>query len=526
LDGVALSATPFFCASGGDAVFLRGFLREFDGRESKIFAEGYLMHLWRILLSTTAVLIACKCEANCGGRPNIVVFLVDDLGATDVGCFGSNFYETPRIDRLAKEGMRFTAAYASCPVCSPTRASMMTGKYPQRTGITDYINGRRTNQPENWKRNTKLLPAPYKDHLELGERTIAEELHDRGYATYFAGKWHLGGRGFLPTDQGFDVNKGGLDWGAPKSYFSPYGNPLLPDGPPGESLTRRLAAETCEFISANHEQSFFAYLSFYSVHVPLQGPEKLIDKYREKAAGLKQDDAAWGKERNSKVRLVQDNAVYAAMIEETDIAIGMVLDKLDEMKLAENTIVLFTSDNGGLSTAEGWSTSNLPFRGGKGWMYEGGTRVPSIVRWPGVTKEGSVCDTPIISMDYFPTFVASAGRPIERDDWFDGVDLAPLFRGENIKPRVLFWDYPHYGNQGGAPASAVREGKWKLIEWREDDSSELFDLEADPGEHKDLGKAEPEVVSRLRDKLEKWRVSVGATTPSPNPRFESKPLNK
>ena len=218
--------------------------------------------------------------------PNIVVFLVDDLGATDLGCFGSTFYETPNVDRLAAGGMRFSAAYSACPVCSPTRASIMTGRYPQRTGITDYINPRGANQPANWNRNTLLLPAKYSDHLMLKERTIAEELHDAGYATFFAGKWHLGGDGFLPTDQGFDINKGGLDWGQPKSYFSPYSNPLLPDGPRGESLPLRLADETCKFIGANRERPFFAYLSFYSVHLPLQATKEGIAKYEAKAASL------------------------------------------------------------------------------------------------------------------------------------------------------------------------------------------------------------------------------------------------
>ena len=355
------------------------------------------------ILWGSLVLLAIACATARGGSPNIVVFLVDDLGARDVGCFGSSFYETPRIDRLAKEGMRFTTAYAACPVCSPTRASMMTGRYPQRSGITDYINTGGANQPDQWKRNTRLLPAPNADHLELSERTIAEELRNVGYATFFAGKWHLGGTGFLPSDQGFDINKGGMEWGSPKSYFSPYGNRLLSDGPKGESLTLRLGEETCRFIGEHHDRPFFAYLSFYSVHIPLQAREELIAKYEAKAKGMKQPGDEWGKERRSKVRLVQNNPVYAAMIEETDTAIGNVLDKLDELGLAKNTIVLFTSDNGGLSTAEGWSTSNMPLRGGKGWMYEGGIRVASIIRWPGVVQDGRESATPIISMDYYPT---------------------------------------------------------------------------------------------------------------------------
>src|SRR3954447_7396546 len=260
--------------------------------------------------------------------PNIVVFLVDDLGATDLGCFGSTFYETPNVDRLAATGMRFTAAYSSCPVCSPTRASMMTGRYPQHADITDYIGA---NQPEVWHRNTKLLPAPYLDHLALEERTIAEVLRDRGYATFFAGKWHLGGRGFLPTDQGFSINKGGYGAGSPHSYFSPYSNPFLTDGPPGEHLPLRLAEETCRFIEASADRPFFAYLSFYSVHIPLQAPEELIKKYEAKAKKVQLKRPLFGHEHKSKARLIQNHPTYAGMIESMDTAVGMVLDKLDSL---------------------------------------------------------------------------------------------------------------------------------------------------------------------------------------------------
>jgi arylsulfatase A-like enzyme len=462
--------------------------------------------------------------------PNIVVFLVDDLGARDLACYGSPFYETPQVDRLAAGGMRFTQAYASCPVCSPTRSSMLTGRYPQRTGITDYINTGGGNQPQNWKRNTKLLPAPYADRLALSEQTIAKVLREAGYATFFAGKWHLGGKGFLPTDQGFDINKGGLDWGMPKTYFSPYQNPMLKDGPPGESLTLRLGDETCKFIDAHlkahPDRPFLAYVPFYSVHVPLEAPEKLVKKYEAKAASLPQSEAEFGTEHASKVRLVQNNATYAAMIEETDNAVGMVLDKLDELSLADNTIVLFTADNGGLSTAEGWATSNAPLRAGKGWMYEGGIRVASIIRWPRVVAASSTCTAPIISCDYFPTFVDAARLPASPKDSqpkIDGVSLLPLLRDEpagGFAQRQLFWDYPHYGNQGGSPASAVREGRWKLIEWREDDSVELFDLEADPSEERNLAEREPERVKRMQAMIKAWRQAVGAKSPTANPAFD------
>ncbi len=480
-----------------------------------------MQNMLRLIFVAAVVFVYSGAQgaASAQRRPNIVVLLVDDLGATDLGCFGSTFYETPNVDRLALGGMRFTAAYAACPVCSPTRASMMTGRYPQRTGITDYINPSGANQPKQWKRNTQLLPAPYADHLSLDERTIAEALHDIGYATFFAGKWHLGGKGFLPSDQGFDINKGGLHWGSPRSYFSPYGNPRLADGPPGESLPLRLADETCKFIRANREHPFFAYLSFYSVHIPLQATAKLIAKYEAKAARLPSAQTEWGRERASKVRLVQNHPTYAAMVETMDSAVGKVLDTLKELKLADNTVVIFTSDNGGLATAEGWPTSNLPLRGGKGWMYEGGIREPTIVRWPGVTDPGSACATPIISNDYFPTLLEAAGSPLDSTDHVDGVSIVPLLRGKQLERRAIYWDYPHYGNQGGAPASAVRDGHWKLIEWREDDKVELFDLEADPGETHNLANSNADVAARLRESLAKWRQEVGAKAPTRNPKY-------
>jgi arylsulfatase A-like enzyme len=453
--------------------------------------------------------------------PNVVVFLVDDLGATDLGCFGSTFYETPHIDRLAESGMRFSAAYSACPVCSPTRASIMTGRYPQRTGITDYINVGRGNQPEKWNRNTRLLPAPYSDRLGLQERTIAEALHDAGYATFFAGKWHLGGPGFLPTDQGFDINKGGHNAGSPRSYFSPYGNPYLKDGPPGEHLPQRLAEETCQFISAQAQRPFLAYLSFHSVHTPLRAPDDLRKKYEAKAAGLQTAGPAWARERNTSVRLVQNHAVYAGMVEAMDSAVGKVLQKLDELELADNTVIIFTADNGGLATAEGSPTSNLPLRAGKGWLYEGGIRVPTIIRAPSVTAAGSKCTTPIISSDYYPTILELVGRPPEPDHHQDGVSIVPLLRGERLARRPLFWDYPHYGNQGGMPGSAIRDGRWKLVQWHDEDVEELYDLEADPGESEDLAEKHPDVAARMRDKLTRWRRNVGAKAATPNPRHIS-----
>lgn len=469
-----------------------------------------------ILIAVLTSLAAPYVQAASAAK-NVILFVADDLGVTDLGCFGSTFYETPHLDKLAADGMRFTSAYAACPVCSPTRASIMTGRYPVRTGITDFISG--NNRPVTWKRNTRLLPAPYKHRLAHDERTIAESLHDAGYATFFAGKWHLGNEGFLPTDQGFDINKGGYAAGGPRSYFSPYKNPYLEDGPPGEHLPIRLAAEACRFIEASSEKPFFVCMPFYSVHIPLDAPPELIAKYEAKSAKLKHDGPATGRERNNEVRLVQDHALYAAVVESMDAAVGQVLDKLDELGLAEDTVVLFTSDNGGLATAEGRPTSNLPYRAGKGWLYEGGLRVPTIVRWPGVTDGGRTCASPIISNDLFPTILEMLARPLEPRYHVDGVSFAALLRGDEMQPRPLFWHYPHYGNQGGMPGGAVRDGKWKLIEWYEDGSLELYDVESDPGETKELSNDNPEVVNRLKTKLAEWREELGAKMPTENPRY-------
>lgn len=451
--------------------------------------------------------------------PNIIVFLVDDLGQRDLGCYGSKFYETPNIDRLAAQGALFTDGYAACPVCSPTRASLLTGKYPQRTGITDYIGAP---QPDGWKRNTRLLPAAYATALGLGEVTIAEALRSHGYATFFAGKWHLGPEPVWPEHQGFDSNLGGTDRGGPyggKKYFSPYGNPRLPDGPDGEHLPDRLATETARFIETNRDRRFFAYLSFYSVHTPLMAREDLRSKYEEKRKRLGLE-AQWGREGERDVRLVQEHAVYAGMVDAMDLAVGKVLAKLDELGLAENTLIVFTSDNGGLSTSEGSPTSNLPLRAGKGWMYEGGIRVPWIVRWPANIQPGTVVRAPITSPDLFPTLLAAVGASMPPERPRDGIDLLPLIEGGAAPERAIFWHYPHYGNQGGAPAAAVRRGDWKLIRWFEGDGIELFNLSSDLSEARNLAEQEPKRVQALRAELDAWLGSVDAKLPTPNPAYD------
>jgi arylsulfatase A-like enzyme len=293
----------------------------------------------------------------------------------------------------------------------------------------------------------------------------------------------------------------------------------LSDGPQGEHLPDRLASETAKFIETQKDKPFFAYFSFYSVHTPLMARGDLRKKYEEKRARLGLTEK-WGREEPRDVRLSQDHAVYAAMVEAMDLAVGKVLAKLDELGLRENTIVIFTSDNGGLSTSEGWPTSNLPLRGGKGWMYEGGIREPLLVRWPAVVKAGSIVKTPVSSPDFFPTLLEATGAKPAPGQTLDGVSLLPVLKGGSLPERALFWHYPHYGNQGGAPSAAVRRGDYKLIEWFEDERVELFDVTRDIGEQTDLAAREPERVARLRDELHAWRKNVGAKLPTPNPSYD------
>jgi arylsulfatase A-like enzyme len=478
---------------------------------------------------TVTILIAAAC--NCGfgrapeparqlsGRPNFVFFLADDMGWRDAGCYGSTFYETPNIDRLAKQGMRFTSAYAACPVCSPTRASIMTGKYPARLGTTDYFGGPQPNSVQgHWTRNKPLLPAPYLDHLPLEEITLAKALQQGGYTTFFAGKWHLGGKGYWPENHGFDINIGGWQAGAPSSYFSPYKNPKLPDGPKGEHLDDRLAAESVKFLEHVGQKPFLLYHAFYSVHIPLQAKRELIAKYEAKRKGVKAKGPLFRLEGDRQARQVQEHAVYAAMIETMDRSLGRILDALDRLGLADDTVVVFMSDNGGLSTAEGAPTSNLPLRAGKGWLYEGGIHEPMIVKWPGVTRPGSTSRTPVISTDFYPTMLEMAGLPAKPEQHLDGVSMVPLLRQTgSAAERAIYWHYPHYGNQGGSPGSAIRVGDWKLIEFFEDHRLELYNLKNDLGEQHDLAAQQGKKAAELHEKLKAWRVAVGARMPSPNP---------
>ena len=449
-------------------------------------------------------------------KPNIIFFLVDDLGWMDTEPYGSKFYETPNIKKLAQEGMLFTQAYAANPVCSPTRASIMSGKYPSNFQATNWFGAP---QPDEELKNNKtkaknpLLSAAYQEYLPLKEITIPEALKNGGYQTFFAGKWHLGEtEDFWPEQQGFDINKGGYASGSPKSYFSPYKNPKLSDGPNGEHLPDRLAAETNQFIEANSQKPFFAMLSFYSVHNPLAGRKDLLEKYQEKrkALGLKDEFSQEGK---FKVRINQSHATYAAVVEGMDLAVGKVLQKLKELKLDDNTIIVFFSDNGGLAINEGTPTSNLPLRAGKGWLYEGGIREPLIIKWPNTIKAGSVNHTPVISNDFYATFLAAAKLPFMPKQHTGGTNILPLLQGETSKERALFWHYPHYSNQGGSPGSAIRKGDWKLIRWYESGKEELFNLKNDIGEQKNLVEQETKIAKSLAKKLDKWLKSEQALFP-------------
>ena len=471
-----------------------------------------------VLLIICAV---CVQATSAASKPNVVFFLADDLGVMDMTNEGSTFHETPHIDRIAKEGVRFTRGYATCQVCSPSRASIMTGKYPARIDITDWINSSGGGQPEKWRRNTSHLPASYLLQLPLEEVTVAEAMKEAGYATFFAGKWHLGGEGFYPEDQGFDINKGGHERGSPPGgFFSPYKNPKLEDGPDGESLPIRLGQETARFIEASKDKPFLAMLHFYSVHGPDQTTVELYKKYQAKAKKLPKVSQRFLNDVRIPVRQVQDNPIYGGMMESMDDAVGIVLDKLDALGLSDNTIVIFTSDNGGVSAGDAYSTSNLPLRGGKGIEYEGGVREPYYIRWPAQVKPGTNA-TPVTGTDFYPTILEACGLPLRPKQHVDGVSLMPLLKGKAIARRPLFWHYPHYSNQGGEPVSMMMDGDWKLIEDLEDGSLRLYNVANDIGEQSDLSKAHPDRTRAMAKTLKAWKVDVSAGSMIKNPKFDS-----
>ncbi len=445
---------------------------------------------------------------------NFIIINVDDLGWMDLSCYGSRYYETPHIDGLAAEGMKFTDAYAACAVCSPTRAAIMTGRYPARLGLTDWIHhldrealvaaGTQKSPEEYLKSPGKALfcpPNPY--WMELDEITLAEALKEGRYRSGHIGKWHLGPDLWFPEKQGFDVNIGGCEIGQPPTYFDPYYQnprrssiPTLRPRKTGEYLTDRESDEAVRFIRDHADQPFFLNMCHYAVHTPLEAKEEIIAKFRRK------------KPSNQK------NPVYAAMIESIDKATGRILAVLDELNLSERTIVIFTSDNGGLQDI---STDNAPLRAGKGHPYEGGIRVPLIIRWPQVVTPGSVCRVPVSSVDFFPTILQAAGILLPPGRAIDGESLLPLLEhsGE-LRRKAIFWHFPHYRGEV-VPYSIVRRGDWKLIKRYEGPTYELFNLKEDLAEKTDLSPKHLEIVRKLLRLLEDWLRDTGARLPKENP---------
>lgn len=454
--------------------------------------------------------------------------LVDDMGQRDLGCYGSTFYETPNIDRLAREGMLFTDAYASCPVCSPTRASILSGRYPATLGLTNWIDWGGRSHPNKGR----LIDVPYVKDLPSGVPNLATSLRDLGYVTWHVGKWHLGGEEAWPDKRGFDVNIGGWTAGSPgQGYFSPWGFPTLSDGPEGEYLTDRLTDEAIQLIRGRDAgRPFFLNMWYYSVHTPIQAKEAVIEKYRRKAKLLGLDRVEAFVEgpffpaehkKNTRImrRILQSDATYAAMVDILDQNVGRLMDALAAEGVADDTIVIFTSDNGGLSTSEGSPTCNAPLAEGKGWMYEGGTREPLMVRWPATVAPGTTSSEVITSPDFLPTLLDAAGG--QAPEGAEGESFLPVLRGtaSSLVREAVFWHYPHYGNQGGTPGSSVRSGRYKLIEFFETGRLELYDLVTDVGENENLADRLPEVRDRLHRLLVEWRERVEARIPEINPDF-------
>ena len=437
-------------------------------------------------------------------RPNIVLILIDDYGWKDTGYNGSRFYETPNIDRLARSGMVFTNGYSASPVCSPTRAAIMTGKYPARLHLTAHLQG-----ASNRFHFTRVIQPNARLELPLEEVTIAELLRRQGYRTACLGKWHLGKTGLLPSDQGFEVSLAGDEAGSTSSFFYPDWKKKIPlEGRQGEYLTDRLTDLAVDFLRSNKDRPFFLYLSHFAVHTPIQGKPEKVRKYDAK----------------SRPGNPQNYGEYAAMVESMDESVGRILDALKEQGLEENTLVIFTADNGGVSSRE-WKdrpvTSNLPLRLGKGHLYEGGIRVPTIVRWPRVTKAGSTCHEPVVSYDYAPTLAEAAGVPGPERPAMDGRSLMPLLRGAAPLGRTEnFWHYPHYSPQLGRPSAAIRRGDDKLILFFEDTHVELYNLKDDIGETRNLADSQPAKATELRRRLEEWLHETRAQLPGANPRHD------
>lgn len=446
------------------------------------------------LIATLALLAIASPLA--AAQPNILFILADDLGWKDLSCYGSPFNETPHIDKLAGQGLRFTQAYTAGAVCSPTRGSIMSGKFPVRTGVTDYIPG----LPSTGR---KLVTKPTNKQLVLEEVTVAEALKEGGYQTFYAGKWHLGNKGFEPQDQGFEVVVSDKQLGNDNK-----------DWQGGQ----RLSESAVKFLDERDvKRPFFMFLGYHEPHTPILEYPAHIAHFKEKAAGQVTAAVHSRQERDGQTRLLQNDPAYASEVAGLDSFVGSVLEKLEKSGLAENTVVIFFSDNGGLSTkGDIGPTSNEPLRAGKGWLYEGGIRVPLIVRVPGKTKAGTTMETPVISTDFYPTLLALAGLPARPQQHRDGLDVSALLSGGVAPAReTLFWHYPHYHGSTWAPGGAMREGDWKLIEFFDEGAVELYNLKADLSERENLATAEPERLKSMQARLAAWRAETGAHMPVP-----------
>lgn len=457
-----------------------------------------------ILLVSVAVAQAFSQNTKTAGKPNIILIVADDMGWKDVGFMGSKYYDTPNLDALAKQSMMFTCAYTAAANCAPSRACMLSGLNTPRHGIYTVGTSSRGD-----KTARKLIPIKNNETLADSFFTMSEALQQAGYYTGIIGKWHLGKD---PRTQGFDYNVAGTHQGAPPSYFSPYHIPALKDGPPGEYLTDRLTNEAVTFLQENSGKPFFLYLPYYAVHTPLQAPADLIKKYQNKAKS------------NG-----QGNAVYGAMVESLDTNIGRVLKKLDELNLTKNTIVLFTSDNGGIRSI----SSQDPLRAGKGSYYEGGLRVPLLVRWPGKVKAGSTTDIPVVNMDFYPTFLDILSLAPQKGLTLDGTSFLPVLKGQKLPQRTFYWHFPIYLQAYNPltddsrdpvfrtrPGASIRDGDWKLIVYYEDNAKELYNLKTDLSERNNLAMQNPEMATKLYNKLLKWQQEVKAPIPTtPNPDF-------
>ena len=474
-----------------------------------------------ILASFLLLLFSFPCKAQTPERKpqtNFIFFLVDDLGWADLGCFGSTFHKTPHIDALCNSGMQFTHGYAACPVCSPTRASILTGRHPVRVEITDWIPGYKK------KKNPKFKHIEDRDNLALEETTIAESLKENGYQTFFAGKWHLGDRGHWPKDQGFDFNIGGNTKGSPPGgYYAPWKNPTLEAKKPKEYVTERLTEESIKFLQArDSEKPFLLYLSYYNVHTPITPYKKRINAFKKAATETFEGPTPFQPEGDGISRMRQDNPAYASMVSAVDDSVGSILKTLEQLSLDENTVVIFFSDNGGLcTTRKRGPTANLPLRSGKGWLYEGGVREPMIIRAPGLTTPASVCKKKVVSMDFFPTMLELAGLDMQPELHTDGRSLVPLLKGKpESEDRALYWHYPHYHGSAWTPGASIIDGDWKLIEFYERGDCELYNLAKDQGESNNLSHQRPDLTKKLRGKLAEWQKGMNAQMPQVHPNFQ------